>query len=100
MTFAVRLNITGPGDMKACNNTLLVAIMALVCSGVAHAETETNAPVREGPRALVPGEVGVGRLIADLELTPVTAKAFRLSSLKSVRALVIALTSTSCPVTK
>ena len=85
--------------MKTRNLSLLVAIAAFVCSGVGQAE-DTNSPVREGPRVVPPGEVNVGRLIANLELAPVTGKKFRLSTLKSAPAVVIAFTSTTCPVTK
>src|SRR5687768_2753638 len=85
--------------MKARNLTLLVAIAAFVCSEIGQA-ADTNSPVREGPRVVPPGEVNVGRLIADLEFAPVTGKKFRLSGLKPAPAIVIAFTSTSCPVTK
>jgi thiol-disulfide isomerase/thioredoxin/mono/diheme cytochrome c family protein len=87
------------GNMKARNITLLVTIAAFICSGIAEA-ADTNSPVREGPRVVPPAEVNVGRLIADLEFAPIAGKKFRLSSLKPASAVVIAFTSTSCPVTK
>jgi peroxiredoxin len=52
----------------------------------------------EGPSALAPHELGIGRLVPDLEMRPVNRKAFRLSELKPKSAIVIAFTSTTCPV--
>lgn len=54
-------------------------------------------PVRQGPRLLAPGEQGVGRQIPDLEATDIDGKKVRLSDFKKSKALVIAFTSTSCP---
>ena len=39
-----------------------------------------------------------GRLVSDITLKPVASKSFRLSQVKPKGALVIAFTSTSCPV--
>lgn len=58
------------------------------------------ADVRQGPRLLKPAEAGVGRLIPDLTFTDLKGKAGRLSDFKSRAALVIAFTSTSCPLTR
>ncbi|HEY6168814.1 MAG TPA: redoxin family protein [Verrucomicrobiae bacterium] len=55
---------------------------------------------RQGPRVLKPGDVGVGRLVPDLSFTDVAGKGGRLSDYKTSKALVIALTTTTCPVGK
>src|SRR5687767_1549257 len=58
------------------------------------------ADFREAPRIVPAAEAKVGRLVADLPFAPVAGKKFRLSDWKSAKAVVIAFTSTSCPVTK
>ncbi|MBI3882247.1 MAG: EF-hand domain-containing protein, partial [Verrucomicrobia bacterium] len=55
---------------------------------------------REGPKIVHAGDVGVGRLVADLKFTDINGKPGKLSDYKSSKALVVALTGTSCPVTK
>ena len=59
---------------------------------------DASAPLIEGPRVVSANELGVGRLVGDLEFAPVSGKKFRLG--KSAPATVVAFTSTSCPVTK
>ncbi len=59
-----------------------------------------EASPRVGPRVLKPAEVGVGRLVPDLTFTDVNGKKGRFSDYQSAKALVIAFTSTSCPITK
>src|SRR5687767_10565925 len=86
--------------MNTRNIPLLLGAITLLCAGVGEAAAETNAPLREAPRVIKPGDHGVGRLMADLEFTPVTGNKFRLSTLKTAPAVVIAFTSTTCPVTK
>ncbi len=55
---------------------------------------------RQGPKAVKPADAGVGRLVPDVKFTDIHGKTGKLSDFKSARALVIAFTSTSCPVTK
>ena len=59
-----------------------------------------KAPVRQGPELLIPGEHGIGGFIADLEFTDLADKQHRLSEFSGKRAVVIAMTSTSCPISK
>ncbi|MCX6954564.1 MAG: redoxin domain-containing protein [Verrucomicrobia bacterium] len=56
--------------------------------------------LRQGPKRLKPADAGVGRLVPDLPFTDLNGKPGKLSDFKSRSALVIAFTSTSCPVTK
>ncbi len=55
---------------------------------------------REGPKLLKAAERGVGRLVPDLSFTDINGLSGKLSDFKSSKALVIAFTSTSCPLTK
>jgi thiol-disulfide isomerase/thioredoxin len=57
-------------------------------------------PVRQGPAVLKPGDHGVGRLVPDIAFTDVTGRAGKLSDLKDHKAVVVAFTSTSCPLSK
>lgn len=59
-----------------------------------------SAPVRQGPELLVPGEHGVGVYVADVEFTDVSEKHHRLTDFRSHKAVVIAMTSTSCPISR
>ena len=54
--------------------------------------------LREGPKLLKPAEAGVGRLIPDLSFTDLDGRAGKLSDFHSAKILVVALTSTSCPI--
>src|SRR5690348_12143054 len=74
------------------------ATLLVVCGSAGFAASESESPLAEGPHPLAPHELGIGRLISDLEIRPITGKAFRLSHLKSKSPIVIAFTSTSCPV--
>jgi len=58
------------------------------------------ADFREAPRIVPAADSKVGRLVEDLQFAPVAGKKFRLSDWKSAKAVVVAFTSTSCPVTK
>ncbi|MEO6246081.1 MAG: redoxin family protein [Opitutaceae bacterium] len=55
---------------------------------------------RQGPKLLQPSDVGVGRLFPDLTFTDLDGRAGKLSDYRSSKALVVALTSTSCPIAK
>ena len=56
--------------------------------------------LRQGPRRLIPGDHGVGRMIPDLSVTDINGKSFQLSEFANRPALVIAFTNTSCPISK
>ncbi len=62
-----------------------------------------NAPVVEvkrGPKILPAATEGVGRFVPDLEFKDVNGQSHRLSEFKNQQAIVIAVTSTSCPLSK
>lgn len=75
--------------------------LAFVLVAAALASAADPDPVRQGPRVLRPADRGVGRQAPDAAFTGVDGKARRLSDLlKDRKAVVIALTSTSCPVSQ
>jgi hypothetical protein len=100
--------ITKPEAAKALLKGALKAPGASKADGAATSEMPTPsepdklfaAPVRQGPKLLIPGEHGIGDYVADLELTDVTEKHYRLSELSTRKAIVFAMTSTSCPISR
>ena len=56
--------------------------------------------LQEGPRIIAPAERSVGWMVPDLEFQPISGAPFRLRQMAAHRAVVIAFTSTSCPVSK
>jgi Ca2+-binding EF-hand superfamily protein/mono/diheme cytochrome c family protein len=59
-----------------------------------------DTPVRQGPKLLVPGEHGVGRFVPDIEFVDIEGRKQFLHGDDKNRFTVIALTSTSCPISK
>ncbi len=70
----------------------------------AQAAEPVSGPVRQGPRSINAAKHGVGRLIRDVAFTDITGKKHKLGdfakSPSKSKVLVIALTDTSCPITK
>ena len=64
------------------------------------ASSEPAKAVVIGPSIIKGGDVGVGRQLADLAFTTLDGKAHRLSELSTRKGVVIAMTSTTCPVSK
>ncbi len=56
--------------------------------------------VRQGPRLLIPGEHGIGGMVADFEFKDIRGKTYKLKDFSNRKASVIAMTSTSCPLSK
>ena len=56
--------------------------------------------LRERPEVLQGGEVGVGRLVSDLELTPLGGTSIRLSQLEGPEGTLIAIRDLGCPVSR
>ena len=82
---------------------LTVAAAAQTSSHEAPRDEETTTRLdmayatTRAPRVLKPGDHGVGRLVADAAFTDIAGKTRRLSDFRGSTALVIVLTSTSCP---
>lgn len=67
----------------------------------AEAGGEEASPIRQGPRRLIPGECGVGRLAVDATFEDLAGTKLSLSELsREHNAVVIAMTSTSCPLSQ
>ncbi len=66
----------------------------------AGAPSEPAKAVVTGPSVIKGGDVGVGRQVADVAFTTLDGKAHRLSELRTRKGVVIAMTSTTCPVSK
>jgi len=56
--------------------------------------------IKEGPKILSPVQAGVGRMVPDLTCKTILAESLKLSELTGKNALVIAFTSTTCPISK
>src|SRR5262245_52778399 len=78
--------------MRLLPLVLLPALLA--ASALAEPDKE---PIRKYPKVLKPGEHGVGRLAPDIAFTDINGKAGKFSDFKEKKALVVAVTSTSCP---
>lgn len=59
-----------------------------------------DAPVRLGPKLLTPGEHGIGRFIPDLEFRLIDGQPSSLHGDSKSELTVVAMTSTSCPLSK
>ncbi len=57
-------------------------------------------PVRQGPKLLTPGEYGIGRYVADFSFTDLEGTQRQLHGGSDDQLTVLALTSTSCPLSK
>ena len=62
--------------------------------------TPPEAPVRQGPQPVRPGDHGIGRLAPDSSFTDLVGKSHKLSGLSQKGIVVLAMTSTSCPLSK
>ncbi|MDB6072938.1 MAG: Redoxin domain protein, partial [Verrucomicrobiaceae bacterium] len=62
--------------------------------------TKAAKPVAAGPKILKAGDGGVGRQVQEVKFTDVTGHTHKLSGTVGEKGLVIAITSTTCPVSK
>src|SRR5204863_3690111 len=86
--------------MTAKTLLTLLGVTLVISSRAASVKSPAASEIREAPQIMAPHGLGVGRLIPDMELEPVSGKSFRLSELKPARAIVIAFISGSCPLSK
>ena len=68
--------------------------------GAAVPADELAALKAPGPLIQKPGDLGVGRLIPDATFTDLQGQSHRLSSYKASKGVVLAMTSSTCPVSK
>ncbi len=59
-----------------------------------------EAPVRQGPKLLAPGEHGIGRFVPDFEFADLEGVTKKLHGDPKTKLTVVAFTSTSCPISK
>ena len=77
----------------------LSALALLICGWPLMGAAEKNS--KEAPKPLAPVQAGVGRRVADVKDTAIDGKEYRLgAALKDRKAVVVAVTSTSCPISK
>jgi hypothetical protein len=86
-------------DSKQLCAWLLILGLVTPVVGKEVSTTSSNA-VRQAPRALNGKERNIGRQIANIEFQDVAGKSYQLSDFANRKALVIAVTSTSCPLSK
>jgi thiol-disulfide isomerase/thioredoxin len=73
----------------------LLALTFLVRADAAEPEPLSEAPVRIAPKS-----AGVGLRLADLSFTDLNNNSIKLSDYRSARAIVLCLTSTTCPIAR
>lgn len=79
----------------------LALILGLSCLAAAgDGNSKSDSPVREAAKVLNPKDRNIGRYIKDIEFQDVAGTSHRLSEFASAKATVIAVTSTSCPLSK
>ncbi len=82
----------------------VVLVVSMVVVGLRTAYSQQSSgdknAVRQGPRLLTPGEHGIGRMVADVEFKDIRGKTHKLKGFSNHKAIVIAMTSTSCPLSK
>lgn len=80
---------------------MLLLMLGGGLAGIEHAGAgEALDPIRQGPRPLSPSERNVGRLAPDLEIEDITGQRHRVGELAKARGLLVAVTSTSCPLSR
>ena len=62
--------------------------------------TALEAPVRQGPKLLTPGEHGIGRFVPDITFVDLNGTSRKLHRDSQNEHIVVAFTSTSCPISK
>ncbi len=76
------------------------AVIALGLGMTALGQEPVSSPVRQGPKLLISGEHGIGGMVSDFEFKDLSGKTHRLGDFSNQKAIVIAMTSTSCPLSK
>lgn len=86
---------------------LTTVLLLLLVAGIVWAQetrreplATTAAPVRQGPKQLSSHDRNIGRLVPNASFTDIAGKSLKLSELTPRTAIVVAMTSTSCPLSK
>lgn len=83
-----------------CVNFILLIVLTVVLVPAVPSAAAEQSPDSRSARLLKPAEHGVGQFIADLEFQDLQGRMLRLSDFRQSKALVIAMTSTSCPLSR
>src|SRR5436305_14976557 len=75
----------------------IVLFLVLLCFAAMAAD---DAPLREAPKVLVPEECGIGRALPDVKLNSLDGEPTSLSKLITRKALVLAIWTPPCPISK
>ncbi|MCA9121634.1 MAG: redoxin family protein [Planctomycetaceae bacterium] len=62
--------------------------------------TPMEAPVRQGPQPVRPGDHGIGHFVPDVSYVDLAGKTYKVGELAKASTTVFAMTSTSCPLSK
>ncbi|MGC3972731.1 MAG: redoxin family protein [Pirellulales bacterium] len=99
-----------PGDVETSDQAvmmrrkILTTLTMMLACAVGEARTfaaeSTATPVRQGPKVLKPGEHGVGRMVDDARFVDLAGHEHSLAALCRERFVVVAQTSTSCPLSQ
>jgi hypothetical protein len=98
--------ITKPEAATALRKGALADLVKRESAAASPAAAERTAPspaeppVRQGPRPVRPGDHGIGRRVADASFTDLAGTTRSLATIADGRIMVIAMTSTSCPLSK
>lgn len=103
-----RIDRNGDGEITVKELNLAISLLAARDNGGLDARfavpggatADAGEPLRQGPKILRASDHGVGRLMPDARFKDIKGKSGKLSDFKSAPALVIAFTTTSCPLTK
>ncbi|MEZ6057874.1 MAG: redoxin family protein [Planctomycetaceae bacterium] len=97
---AVATGVLDLSDAKATPSTSAPSAKTTPTPATTTADSPLIRDVRQGPRQLTPAEHGVGRCLPDVTFTDIAGKTHKLSDLLGKSGLVIAMTSTSCPLSQ
>src|SRR5688572_30091133 len=103
-----RIDRNGDGEITRKELNLVLSLVAaqnnggldgrFAVPGAATADKDDS--LHQGPKVLRAADRGVGRLMPDARFKDIKGKSGKISDFKSASALVIAFTTTSCPLTK
>jgi hypothetical protein len=105
--FFRRLDLDGNGEITKTEAAKALARGAIndrlkpdPAAPVPAGPTPAEAPVRQGPQPVRPGDHGVGRYVTDVSFVDLSGKLHTLSKLAESKVVVLAMTSTSCPLSR
>jgi Ca2+-binding EF-hand superfamily protein len=105
--FFKRLDLDGNGEITKAEAAKALARGAMndllkpkTATPAPTGPTPSEAPVRQGPQPVRPGDHGIGRFVPEASFVDLAGKSHTLSEVTKARVSVFAMTSTSCPLSK